>query len=65
MSSQDPLWMTATSRRQPWALSHVVGLTPQREVVTQLFGVRDGRWQPRDYHVPHAQGAPWVESPSR
>ena len=51
MSSDDQLWMQAHYRRQPWALSLIVGLTPRRTVVTQLFGLRDGRWQPRSFHV--------------
>ena len=63
MSPDDQVWMRAHYRRQPWALSLIVGLTPRRTVVTRLFGLRDGRWQPRNFHVlPDAQGVSWARN---
>jgi len=63
MSSDDQVWMHAHYRRQPWALSLIVGLTPRRTIVTRLFGLRDGRWQPRNFHVlPDEGGVPWARN---
>lgn len=61
MSHDDQVWMHATYRRQPWALSFIVGLTPQRKVVTQLYGLRGGHWQSRSFAIiPDTQGLPWA-----
>ncbi len=63
MSLDDQVWMQAHFRRQPWALSFIVGLTPRRTLVIQLFGLRDGRWQPRTFQiVSGAQGVSWQKN---
>ncbi len=55
--SQDDLnWSRAVFSRQPFALSHIYGLSarhlrPNPDEVECLFGLRDGRLLPRPYHV--------------
>ena len=55
-SMEDEAWMRAVFHRQPFALSHIFGLTarhlrPDPDEVDTLYGMRDGRLMRRPYHV--------------
>jgi hypothetical protein len=50
-SESDELWIKSLFARQPWHLTNIFGLTPRSEPVHGLFGLRDGRLQPRGFHL--------------
>jgi hypothetical protein len=50
-SEDDQIWSKAVFARQPWQLTHIFGLTARGEPVHKLFGLRDGRLQPRGFHL--------------
>lgn len=50
-SAEDDHWMRLVFGTQPWALCHIVGYTPRREVVEQLFTRSGGRLRARGFHV--------------
>jgi len=51
VSREDQSWHNAVFARQPWALCHIFGLTARGEPTHQLFGLKDGRLQPRGYYL--------------
>ena len=56
VSQEDLNWTRAVFSGQPFALSHIHGLSarhmrPDPDEVEGLFGLRDGRLLPRAYHV--------------
>ena len=51
VSADDQRWMRAVFARQPWALCQIFGLNARKEPVHQLYGLKDGQWQPRGYFV--------------
>jgi len=51
VSAEDRNWHRAVFAHQPWALCHIFGLSPRGEQVNRLFGLRDGRLQPRGWYV--------------
>ncbi len=50
-SAEDDHWMRLVFGTQPWALCHIVGYTPRREAVEQLFTRSGGRLRSRGFHV--------------
>jgi hypothetical protein len=50
-SAEDQDWHASVFIRQPWALCHIFGLTARGEPANQLFGLRDGRLQPRGFYL--------------
>lgn len=50
-SADDQSWHKAVFARQPWALCHIFGLSARAERVHQLFGLKDGRLQPRGFYL--------------
>jgi hypothetical protein len=56
VSSEDTSWTRAVFANQPFALSHIFGLTarhkrPNPDEVDTLFGMADGRLLSRTFHV--------------
>lgn len=56
VSTEDLDWMRCVFTRQPFALSHIFGLSarhkrPDPDEVEGLYGMSDGRLLPRAYHV--------------
>lgn len=51
VSGDDRMWHGAVFTRQPWALCHIFGLSARDDHVHQLYGLKDGRLQPRGYHL--------------
>ena len=55
-SLDDEVWMRAVFARQPFAVSHIYGLSarhmrPDPDEVEALYGMADGRLMQRAYHV--------------
>jgi hypothetical protein len=50
-SQDDQIWHNAVFTRQPWALCHIFGLSARGDPVHQLFGLKDGRLQPRGFYL--------------
>lgn len=60
-SDDDQRWMGAVFHRQPWQICQIFGLNARGEGTEVLCTMRDGRLQPRPYHVLDALPAdfPW------
>jgi hypothetical protein len=60
VSKDDQAWSNAVFARQPWQLMHIFGVSAQAQPVHRLYGLREGRLQPRGFHLlPDSAVEPW------